>query len=265
MTDARLGGNGSLEGRVAIVTAAGSGIGQATVATFAARGASVLAVDIDGDRLKDTLGLVGDGARVVPCIADATTPAGASLAVQQALGEFGRLDVLANIVGGGMQGDTPFVNKAIHEFTDEEWEAALRFNLTSAFFMCRAAVPALLASGRAAIVNVSSAAAIFAISRTGPYAAAKGGISALTATMALDYAPAIRVNCVAPGTTLTPLMRRVRTPEEIDRITGASMLRRGAEPSEVASVIAFLASDDASYVTGEVIPVHGGLRASTGL
>lgn len=227
-----------LSGRVAIVTGAGAGIGQATAKLMVERGAQVVGVDIDEGRLAETAAMVADPALYRHCVTDATNAAGAAAAVDVALAAFGKITTLANVVGGGVRGQLGFVDKMLHEFSDEEWRGALDFNLTGSFMFCRAVTPHLMAAGGGSIINVSSVAAVVGIGKTAPYAAAKGGIIAMTRAMALDYGDyGIRVNCVAPGATLTPLLRSLWSAEELEEIARSIMLKRSAEPHEIASVI----------------------------
>ncbi|MBE1495605.1 benzoate/toluate 1,2-dioxygenase reductase subunit [Amycolatopsis lexingtonensis] len=248
---------GRFDGRVVVVTGAAQGIGERTARRIAAEGGSVVLAD-RSDLVHDVAGeLAGEAV-----VADLETWAGAQAVAEAALARFGRIDVLVNNVGGAIR------FKPFTEFSPAEIEAELRRSLLTTLFACRAALPSM--SAGAVIVNVSSA-ATRGIHRI-PYSAAKGGVNALTASLALEYADAgIRVVAVAPGGTEAPPRRVSRggsaleTDQErawfqahIDQTLESSLLKRYGTLDEQAAAIAFLASDEASYVTGTVLPVAGG-------
>ena len=225
---------------VALVTAAADGIGAATAAAFAAGGYRVVGIDVAE---------VGGG-----LVADVTEPAEVERAVTAVVDEFGRIDALANVVGGSRPG------KTVVELTIEEWDRLLALNLTSTFLLCRAVIPHMEAAGGGAIVNVSSGAGVRGMTKNPGYVAAKAGVAALTRALALDHGPnGVRVNCVAPGPVLTPLMRRNRTDDEIAWIASQSIVGRVADPAEIARVIVWLCGSDASYLMGQTLEVDGGV------
>ncbi|MEO5838759.1 MAG: SDR family NAD(P)-dependent oxidoreductase [Acidimicrobiales bacterium] len=235
---------------VAIVTAAGEGIGEATARAFTAAGYDLVLVDINEQVLNET-------AAALPCaaveVADVTDEAAVTALVARSLERFGRIDVLANVVGGSRPG------KTAAELTLEEWNRMLALNLTSTFLMCRAVLPHMEQRGKGAIVNVSSGAGLRGMRANPGYVAAKAGVAALTRALALDHGPkGIRVNCVAPGPIRTPLMRRNRTPDEIKMMGQIALAGRIGEPEEIAAGIVWLASDAASYVMGQTIEIDGG-------
>jgi NAD(P)-dependent dehydrogenase (short-subunit alcohol dehydrogenase family) len=159
-------------------------------------------------------------------------------------------------VGGSRPGRT------VVDLTLAEWHDLLALNLTSTFLMCRQVIPVMIAGGGGAIVNVSSGAGVRGMHANPGYVAAKAGVVGLTRALAIDHAAdGVRGNAVAPGPVRTPLMRRTRTPEEIADLGHVSLLGRIAEPSELADVIVWLASDAASYVQGQTIEVDGGAAA----
>ncbi len=249
--------SGQLQGKVAIVTAGGAGIGQGTVWLFVERGASVVAVDVDEAGLADTLARASCPERVRTVVADVTDEAATRRVVQAAIEAFGALHLLVNVVGWSRPGYT------VVDLSREEWERYLTVNLTSTFLMSRAAIPRIAESGGGSIVNISSGAAITGMNRNAAYVAAKGGVISLTKALALDHGDqGIRVNCIAPGAILTPLMRRNRTPEEIEFLGRRSLVGRLGDPRDVAATAAFLCSEDGAYVNGEVIVVSGGARAA---
>lgn len=247
---------GQLDGKVALVTAGGAGIGQATAWLLAERGASVVAADIDSAGLEETKRQAAVPERIRTIVADATSLDGAELAVRAAMESFGALHILANVVGGSRPG------KTVVDMPLGEWEDWVRLNLTSTFLMCKAAIPRMAESGGGSIVNIASGAGVRGMMRNPAYVAAKGGVIALTRALALDHADQkIRANCIAPGAVLTPLMKRNRKQEEIDWMASATLVGRVGDPRDIAAMVAFLSSADGAYITGELINISGGQRA----
>lgn len=246
---------GQLDGKVALVTAGGAGIGQATVWLLAERGASVIAADIDAAGLEETKREAKAAERIRTLVADATSLEGAESAVKATTEAFGALHVLVNVVGGSRPG------KTVVDMPVDEWESWVRLNLTSTFLMCKAAIPAIARAGGGSIVNISSGAGVRGMMKNPAYVAAKGGVISLTRALAIDHADQkIRANVIAPGAVLTPLMKRNRKQEEIDWMARASLAGRVGDPRDIAATVAFLASDDGAYVNGELINVSGGSR-----
>lgn len=234
---------------VAVVTAAGNGIGAATVRELDGAGYRLVAADLDRDALAAVCGSTG----AEQVCADVTTEPGAAAVVGRAVAAYGRLDALINVVGGSRPGTT------VPELGLAEWDRALALNLTSVFLMCRAALPHLTAAG-GAIVNVSSGAGLRGMRANPAYCAAKAGVVGLTRALAIDHGPAgVRVNCVAPGPVRTPLMERNRTGAEIGAMGAVSVTGRIGEPAEIAAAIRWLAGDAASYVMGQTVEVDGGV------
>jgi NAD(P)-dependent dehydrogenase (short-subunit alcohol dehydrogenase family) len=245
-----------LDGRIALVTAAGGGIGQATAWLLAERGARVVGADIDPAGLEETRAKCPAPDRLTTVVADATTLAGAQTAVQLATKTYGGLNVLVNVVGGSKPG------KTVTDLTLEEWDGWVRLNLTSTFLMCKAAITAMAASGGGSIVNISSGAGVNGMKKNPAYVAAKGGVVSLTKALALDHADQkIRANCIAPGAILTPLMKRNRRQDEIDWMANANLVGRIGQPHDIAAMVAFLASDDGAFINGELINISGGQKA----
>ncbi|MEV5540289.1 benzoate 1,2-dioxygenase electron transfer component BenC [Saccharopolyspora shandongensis] len=252
---------GRFEGKVVIVTGAAQGIGEHAARRISAEGGSLVLAD-RSDLVEDLAGeLAGEA---LPVLADLETWDGAQTVVEAALARFGRIDVLINNVGGAIW------FKPFTEFTPDEIEAEIRRSLMTTLLSCRAALPSMTAQGHGVIVNVSSA-ATRGIHRI-PYSAAKGGINAITASLAFECADAgIRVVAAAPGGTDAPPRRISRggsalaTEQErawfqahIDQTLSTSLMKRYGTLDEQAAVIAFLASEEASYITGTVLPVAGG-------
>ena len=235
--------------KVALVTAAGAGIGQATARLFAERGATVIATDIDEAGLEET---ASDRPSIVTVKSDATSSEDVASVVQMAEERFGRLDFLINVVGGSRPG------KTVTEIDEDEWDFWIRLNLGSTFLMCRAAIP-LMAVGGGSIVNIASGAGVSGMGRNPAYVAAKGGVISLTKSLAIDHAAqGIRANVIAPGPILTPLMKRNRSEQEIAFMSKLSLVGRLGKPEEIAGTAAFLCSEDGGFVNGELINVAGG-------
>lgn len=245
--------------RRALVTGAASGIGRATAVRLAAEGAIVACLDRDAEGLAATLAEIAtrDGARGGRAVAcDLLERATVQDTVRGAIDALGGLDVLCNVAGvGGFRLD--------HEQTLEDWDRILGVNLTGTWLVTQAALPALLAA-RGVIVNTASTAATDATPYSSAYAASKGGVVALTRTLAVTHAKAgLRVNCVAPGPIDTPIALQYLPPEGADLSLIGLILPFGemGRPEEAAAAIAFLASSDASHVSGQVLRVDGGKRA----
>jgi dihydroxycyclohexadiene carboxylate dehydrogenase len=250
-------------GKVAVVTGAAQGIGREVSLRLAREGAALLLTD-RSEIVEETAAEARDlGARAAVQLADAESFEGCESVMNAAAERFGRLDVLINNVGGSIW-FKPFAHYAPHEV-----EAEIRRSLFPTLWCCRAALPHLLAGGGGSIVNVSSV-ATRGVNRV-PYAAAKGGVNAITACLAVEYAEhGIRVNGVAPGGTEAPPRRIARNPappsdqerawiaEVVAQTKASSLMHRYGTAAEQAAAILFLASDEASYVTGVTLPVAGG-------
>ena len=236
------------EGRQAIVTGGGSGIGAAVCRLFAAEGAAVTVLDRNASGAAEVAEAIGGRAAVV----DVRDSDAVTTAVREAAEAMGGLTDLVNNAGLGTA-------KPLLDYTDKEWALLIGVNLTGTFHGIRAAAPIMLEGGRGSIVNNSSLTGIRPTRGEGPYSAAKAGVLALTANAALELAPAVRVNAVAPGMIQSPLTQIIVDNDEWRAAaeSGTPAGRIGTS-EEVAEVIAFLASDAASYVTGQTIVVDGG-------
>jgi NAD(P)-dependent dehydrogenase (short-subunit alcohol dehydrogenase family) len=237
-----------LAGHAIVVTGGGAGIGAATCRHLAARGAAVAVLDRDGASATAVADDVG-GTAVVADVAD---PAATTAAVQEAAAALGGLtDVVAN-AGLGLM-------KPLHEYSDAEWRLVVGVNLDGTFHTLRAAIPIFLEAGRGNVVTVATLNASRPLQGEGPYSAAKAAVVNLTRTVALEYAPAIRANCVSPGMIATALTQIITDDPEFTAVAeGGTPLRRIGAPDDVAQVIGFLCSDAASYMTGQELVVDGG-------
>ncbi|MEU7934808.1 3-oxoacyl-ACP reductase FabG [Micromonospora echinofusca] len=246
--------------RVAVVTGAAQGIGAATAHRLAAEGAAVAVVDLDAARARAVADeIAAAGGRAVGIGCDVTDAAAVAAMTDQVLQAYGGLHVLVN--NAGITRDNLLFKMPL-----PEWEAVLTTNLTSMFLCCQAAQEHMVAARYGRIVNLSSRSALGNRGQVN-YAAAKAGVQGLTATLAVELGPFnVTVNAVAPGYVATAMTaataeRVGSSPEAHQRaVAEHTPLRRVAQPAEIASVVAFLASDDASYVSGQTLYVNGGAR-----
>ena len=244
----------SFDGKAIVVTGAAKGIGKAVAAHFAARGARVALLDCDSATLQATVREIGHEAMAL--VADVGSADQVTRAVDAAATALGAIDVLVNNAGIHFA-------RSVDAYTDEEWDRIFSINVKGAFHMTRAALPALRRA-RGAIVNVSSMTALVGQDRGTAYVASKGALVSLTKALALELAgDGIRVNCVCPAGVDTPLLRSwantLPDPEAV--LQGQAdmhLLKRLATAEEIAAAVAFLASSDASFVTGTILPVEGG-------
>jgi NAD(P)-dependent dehydrogenase (short-subunit alcohol dehydrogenase family) len=241
---------GRLDGQRALVTGGGSGIGRATARRMAAEGASVAVLDRDGERARAVADELGGPALV----ADVGDPEGLRAAVDEAADSLGGLTILFNNAGTGNQ-------SALHEWDPAEWDRLVRINLTGVYLGFRAAIPHIQAAGGGSVVSTASISGTRPAAGEAPYAAAKAGVAALTATAALEYGPSIRVNAVSPGMIRTALTEPwfEFLPHEEDRFLHSTPLGRIGEPEDIADVVVFLCSEDARFITGQNLVVDGGL------
>lgn len=246
-------------GRVALITGGGSGIGRATALAFAEAGAKVVVVDIHGENGSTTADQIreagGEGTFI-------QTDVSSNHQVERLIGEtvsrYGRLDFAHN--NAGIEGESA----KIHESSEENWDRVITVNLKSVWICMKHELPAMLSQGHGVIVNTSSVYGLVGCERgLSAYAASKHAIIGLTRTAALEYAAlGVRVNAICPGAVATAFRKRlVDKTQNTCQDNGRYPLGRIAQPQEVASVVVWLCSDSASYITGSVLPIDGGLTA----
>jgi len=249
-----------LKDKVAIVTGAAKGIGWGIAKVFLEEGAKVAVVDWDEKTGKQTVEAFkqkGGEAIFIEC--DVSDERQVKSMVEKTIGAFGRIDILVNNAGVG-------IYKPVLETSSEDWDKCLGVNLKGAFLCAKYVLPQIQKVGKGAIVNISSVHSHATVNGVAPYAASKGGLTALTRSMAIDYGPAIRVNSIAPGWVLTPLIQSIfdsyADPAGQQRaVEQRQVMKRIGRPEDVGHAAAFLASDEADFITGTQLFVDGGLTA----
>ena len=244
-----------LAGKVALVTGASQGIGRAIAVAFAQEGAQVGLLARSRRGLEETLELIGGSGVVAPC--DVTDPSAIARAVDDVVSALGGLDVVVNNAG------TRQNFRRLDELSIEEWDKVIAANLSSVFYVTRAAVQHLIEQRSGAVVNVSSIAGPLGFPTIGSYSASKAGVIGVTKTMAAEWCEfGVRVNSVAPGWTSSPMNVELRTDpdnaELFETIKSKILMGRFADASEVAAAVVFLAGASASYITGQTLMVDGG-------
>ncbi len=249
---------GRIEGKACVVTGAGSGIGRGIAVRFAAEGGHVVCVDVSEAGLEETLVEAGEGA--TPFLADVSDRAAITAAIERCAEQHGSVDVLVNNAGVNLPG-------VFHEVDDETIDRTLGVNLKGQIYGCQAAIPHMLAAGGGSIINVSSVNGVVAEPFLTMYAASKGGVVMLSRGIALDYAKqSIRCNVICPGWVDTPINHAHAEmlgglQHVYDTIDSFQPIGRPGTPAEIAALALFLASDEASFITGSVMLADGGMTA----
>jgi 2-hydroxycyclohexanecarboxyl-CoA dehydrogenase len=251
---------GKLDGKIAIITGAGQGIGRAIAEKLAAEGATVVVTDVSEATAKETAEAIGgkSAGTAVGIQADVTSRESVDAMVEQVRQEFGRIDVLVN--NAGWDKASPFVDS-----DPADWDRVIAINLYGVLHTCKAVLPIMAEQGSGSVVNVASDAGRVGSSGEAVYSAAKGGVIAFTKSIAREMARhQINANAVCPGPTDTALFASLGgdNPKLRDALTKAIPLRRLGQPADLANAVAFLASDEAAFITGQTVSVSGGLTMS---
>ena len=255
-------GLGRLDGKIALITGGGNGIGAESARLFASEGATIAVADLNADNAESVAAEINDsGGTAAPIQLDVTDNESCAMAVDAALDQFGRVDVLVNSAGVGSR-------SAMDMSYEERWQFVIDVNLKGTVLMTRHAVEQMKEQGSGAVVNIASIRGLigypaFITDGFNPYPHSKGGVVNATRDMAIGLAKSnIRVNAVCPGFTHTDMTRGTReNPEIYDRIVALHPIGRFAQPIEIARAVLFLASDEASFVTGACLVVDGGFTA----
>lgn len=248
------------EGQVVIVTGGAKGIGWGIAKVFSQEGAKVVIADwdeVNGPKTAEELRQNGGEAIFIKC--DVSNEDQVKAMVEKTIQNYGRIDVLVNNAGVG-------IYKSVLEATSQDWDLCLNVNLKGVFLCSKYVIPYMQKQGKGNIINISSVHSFQTVNGVAPYAASKGGITALTRNMAIDYGPTIRVNAIAPGWVLTPLIQSIfdgyPDPEAQRRaVEQRQVMKRIGRPEDIGYAAAFLASDEASFITGTQLFVDGGLTA----
>jgi NAD(P)-dependent dehydrogenase (short-subunit alcohol dehydrogenase family) len=245
-----------LAGKVAFITGAGTGIGRAAAVLFAGEGARVVVAEIDARSGDETAHLAGNGAIAIQT--DVTDPESLEQAIRRGVGHFGALHVLHNNAGGSTAADNTAVEAPLEEF----WRA-IKLDLYGTFLGCRFGIPAIARSGGGSVINMSSNVALMGVPGRDCYTAAKGGIAAITRSLAVAYAAQkVRVNAIAPSATMTERVKQLVAGNTALQKLADSHLLGLIEPGDIAACALYLASDESRMVTGQVLPVDSGVTMS---
>jgi NAD(P)-dependent dehydrogenase (short-subunit alcohol dehydrogenase family) len=251
---------GLLEGKVALITGAGSGQGRQASLLFSEHGASIAVVDINDDAALETVALVQkNGGEAIACHADVSNAKDCADMVHTAMAAYERVDVLYNNAAIQMSG-------RLVDCTEAQWDATIATNLSAIFWACRAAIPHMLDGDGGSIINTASVLGLIGSEGYAAYGAAKAGLVALTRQIAVEYGPKVRANVIAPGSIDTPRFRKVAeempdTDGFLDGLRNTIPAHRLGTADDISKIALFLATDESAYTSGAVIPCDGGLAA----
>ena len=247
-----------LEGKVAVITGAGTGIGRATAQLFAREGARVVVAELDVGAGEQTAQLIAQaGGEAIAIRTDVTEPDSIQSTIDKAVQHYGGLHVLHNNAGGSTARDSNVTDAPLEEF----WRV-IKLDLFGTFLGCRFGIPAIIRSGGGSVINMSSNVALMGIPGRDCYTAAKGAVASMTRSMAVEFAPKVRVNAIAPSATMTDRVRKlVAGNTALDRMANSHLLGL-IEPEDIADMALFLASDETRKVTGHIYPVDSGVIIS---
>jgi 3-oxoacyl-[acyl-carrier protein] reductase len=249
-----------LDGKVALITGAGSGQGRAASLLFAEHGARIVVADMNDDAATDTVALVQkNGGDAIACHADVSHARDCDAMVHTAIATFGGVDVLYNNAAIQMSG-------RLVDTSEADWDITIATNLSAIFWACRAAIPSMLARDGGSIINTASVLGLIGSEGYAAYGAAKAGLVALTRQIAVEYGPMVRANVIAPGSIDTPRFRKVTEEMDdpqgfLDGLRANIPLHRLGTADDIARIALFLASDESGYTSGAVVPCDGGLAA----
>jgi NAD(P)-dependent dehydrogenase (short-subunit alcohol dehydrogenase family) len=247
-----------LEAKVAVVTGAGTGIGRATARLFAREGAKVVVAELDAAAGEQTARLIVQaGGEAIAIKTDVTEPDSIQATIDEAVRHYGALHILHNNAGGSTSRDSDVTNAPLEEF----WRV-IKLDLFGTFLGCRFGIPAIINSGGGSVINMSSNVALMGIPGRDCYTAAKGAVASITRSMAVEFAPKVRVNAIAPSATMTDRVRKlVAGNTALEKMANSHLLGL-IEPEDIANMALFLASDETRKVTGHIYPVDSGIIIS---
>lgn len=247
-----------LQGKVAFITGAGTGIGRATAKAFALEGAKVVIAELHAHAGEQTAHIITQaGGDAIAIATDVTEPDSLQAAIDKAVQHYGGLHILHNNAGGSTSKDSDVTEAPIEEF----WRV-IKLDLFGTFLGCRFGIPAIQRSGGGSVINMSSNVALMGIPGRDCYTAAKGAVASMTRSMAVEFAPKVRVNAIAPSVTMTDRVRRlVAGNDALDRLANSHLLGL-IEPENIAHMAVFLGSDESGKITGQVYPVDSGVTIS---
>jgi NAD(P)-dependent dehydrogenase (short-subunit alcohol dehydrogenase family) len=256
---------GRVDGKVAIVTGGGGGIGGATSRALAREGASVAVIDIDGDRARSVVEAIGgSGGTALAVAADLSEEAGAIAAVGATVARYGRIDILHN---NAALTESDFLSRdtKVTELTVEVWERTMAVNLRSQMLTCKHAIPEMVRTGGGSIINMSSGASLKGDRTRTAYGVSKAGVNTLTMYVATGHGKqGVRANTIVPGLIITDAVRAHLTEKMLAGLGRATLTPYVGEPEDVADLVVFLASDESRYITGQMIAIDGGMSAHVG-